>query len=54
MLHPLHSSKVAPVYVILRLHYEPAWGFFPGHQTVPCALGSTQASKNEYQDIPGG
>jgi len=30
------------------------WGFFPGRQTVPCALGSTSASKNEYQDIPGG
>jgi hypothetical protein len=26
--------------------------FFRGHRTVPCALGS--ASKNEYQDIPGG
>ena len=21
------------------------WGFFPGHQTVPCALGSTQPLK---------
>ena len=21
------------------------WGFFPGHQTVPCALGSTQLLK---------
>ena len=21
------------------------WGFFPGHQTVPCALGSTQSLK---------
>jgi hypothetical protein len=26
---------------ILELH----WGFFPGHQTVPCALGSTQPLK---------
>ena len=29
------------------------WGFFPGHQTVPCALGSS-LSKNKYQDIPRG
>jgi len=21
------------------------WGYFPGHQTVPCALGSTQPLK---------
>ena len=27
-------------------------GFFPWHLTVPCALSS--ASKNEYQDNPGG
>ena len=30
------------------------WGFFPGHQTVPCALGVDSVSKNECQDIPGG
>ena len=28
--------------------------FFPEHQTVPCALGSTQPLKNEYQDTAGG
>jgi hypothetical protein len=30
------------------------WGFFPGHQTVPCALGSTQPLKMSTRDIPGG
>ena len=26
------------------MHYYP-WGFSPGHQTIPCALGSTQPLK---------
>ena len=46
--------------MVKALHYQSEgsipghWGFFPGHHTVPCALGVDSASKNEYQDIPGG
>jgi len=30
------------------------WGFFPGHQTVPCALGSTQPLKMSTRIFLGG
>jgi hypothetical protein len=30
------------------------WGFIPKLPTEPCALGLTQASKNEYHETPGG
>jgi len=29
------------------------WGFFPGHQTVPCALGSTQPLKMSTRTFLG-
>jgi hypothetical protein len=30
------------------------WGLFPILPTEPCALGIVSASKNEYQETPGG
>ena len=41
--------------VVKALRYKSEGpGIFPWHLTVPCALGSTQPLKNEYQDNSGG